>query len=191
MPGDIGVITINMKVQGTSNVSEGHELKQLALGKMELTSMKWPFCFQGEPSSAEGTRSMLPFTGFNEHLNRLTLHVVGLGSERARVTWGTQAKEFTTSQLEDGINLAAEFEKTPFDAAFANLMSAVGQKQAYETVLIKSLVTHMRGLSTEKPVIDALAKLKKRLATEHAKQDALVKKQLMPVKHTLLVEELR
>ena len=31
------------------------------------------------------------------------------------VTWGEQTKEFTKEQLAAGINLAAEFDKTPFD----------------------------------------------------------------------------
>jgi hypothetical protein len=158
-------------------------------------STKWPFCFDGDPKSAGSNRSILPFTSFNQDLNRLTLHVIGLATEKARVTWGAQTKEFTRNQLEDGINLNAEFDKTPFDGAFANLTNAVGQKQAFETTLVKNLVTHMRVIAAEAAeepkVAVALAKLKKKLADEHAKQDANVRKTLQPVTHTIMVQEVK
>jgi hypothetical protein len=191
--GEIGVITLNMK--GQSNASEGHTIKAGAAGSIEVMSTKWPFCFDGDPKSAGSNRSILPFTSFNQDLNRLTLHVIGLATEKARVTWGAQTKEFTRNQLEDGINLNAEFDKTPFDGAFANLTNAVGQKQAFETTLVKNLVTHMRVIAAEAAeepkVAVALAKLKKKLADEHAKQDANVRKTLQPVTHTIMVQEVK
>jgi hypothetical protein len=191
--GEIGVITLNMK--GQSNVSEGHSLKSSDAGKIEIVSEKWPFCFDADAKSAGSNRSILPFTSFNQDLNRLMLHVIGLSSEKAKVTWGGQAKEFTRNQLEDGINLNAEFDKTPFDGAFANLTNAVGQKQAFETTLVKNLVTHMRVIAAEAAeepkVAAALAKLKKKLADEHAKQDANVRKTLQPVTHTIMVQEVQ
>ena len=190
--GEIGVITINMK--GEPNVSTGHTISGSA-GIVELTSTKWPFCFDADPTSASSNRSILPFTSFNEDLNRLRLHVIGLGSDKAKVTWGGQSKAFTRDQLEDGINLAAEFTKTPFDAPFANLMGAIGAKQSFETTLIKNLVTHMRVVAAEAAeepkVAAALDKLKQKLAGEHGKLDAQVRKMLQPVKHAIKVEEIR
>jgi hypothetical protein len=120
--------------------------------------------------------------------------VKNLGAAKAKVTWGAQSKEFSREQLEAGINLAAEFTKTPFDAAFANLSNAIGLKQSFETTLIKNLVTHMRVVAAEAAeepkVAAALAKLKKKLADEHAKMDANVRKQIKPVTHTIKVEEI-
>ena len=192
LDGEIGVITLNMK--GASNVSTGHSITGEG-GNVELTSTKWPFCFDADLTSAGSNRSILPFTTFNQDLNRLMLHVIGLGSEKAKVTWGGQSKEFTRNQLEDGINLAAEFTKTPFDAPFANLMGAIGAKQSFETTLIKNLVTHMRVVAAEAAeepkVAAALDKLKQKLAGEHGKLDAQVRKMLQPVKHTIKVEEIR
>ena len=193
--GEIGVITLNMK--GQSNASEGHTIQpvKLAPGAIQIVSEKWPFCFDADPKSAGSNRSILPFTSFNQDLNRLMLHVIGLSSEKAKVTWGGQTKEFSRNQLEDGINLNAEFDKTPFDGAFANLTNAVGQKQAFETTLVKNLVTHMRVIAAEAAeepkVAAALAKLKKKLADEHAKQDANVRKTLQPVTHTIMVQEVQ
>ena len=43
----------------------------------------------------------MPFTSFNDDLNRLTLKVNGLTSAKAKVTWGGASMEFTREQLED------------------------------------------------------------------------------------------
>jgi hypothetical protein len=43
----------------------------------------------------------------------------------------------------------------------------------------------------EPKVAAALAKLKKKLADEHAKQDANVRKTLQPVTHTIMVQEVQ
>jgi lysophospholipase L1-like esterase len=189
--GDLGTITLDMK--GRSTATEGHRVQPVKLppGTVQVVSTRWPFCFDADPNSAGSTRSILPYTHFNEDLNRLTLKVANLESAKAKVRWGEQVREFSRDQLMVGINLVAEFERTPFDAAFAGLMNAVATKQAFETVLVKSLVTHMRGLAEEDPKVDAaLAKLKQRLAAEHAKQDANVRKQLQPVTHLIRVEPL-
>jgi len=191
--GEIGMITLDMK--GQSSASSGHVVKSGQGGSVTLESSKWPFCFDADPKSAGSNRSILPFTSFNQDLNRLTLQVKNIGSAKAKVTWGAQSKEFSREQLEAGVNLAAEFTQTPFDAAFAGLTNAIGLKQAYETTLIKSFVTHMRVVAAEAAeepkVAAALAKLKKKFADEHAKMDANLRKQIQPVTHTLKVVEIR
>jgi len=191
--GEIGTIT--MDVKGESTASSGHVVKGGQGGSVTLESTKWPFCFDADPTSAGSNRSILPFTSFNQDLNRLTLQVKNLGSAKAKVTWGSQSKEFSREQLEAGINLAAEFTKTPFDAAFNDLSNAVSQKEIFETTLVKNLVTHMRVIAAEAAeepkVAAALAKLKKKLADEHAKQDANVRRFIKPVTHTIKVEEVR
>lgn len=193
LDGEIGTITIDLKGQGTA--STGHTVKSSQGGSIELESSKWPFVFDASTTEASSNRSILPFTSFNQDLNRLTLQVKNLGTAKAKVTWGNATKEFTKEQLEAGINLAAEFEKTPFDSAFANLSNAIAMKQAFETTLIKNLVTHMRVIAleaAEEPkVAAALAKLKKKLGDEHAKQDANVRKAIKPVTHTIKVEEVK
>jgi lysophospholipase L1-like esterase len=191
--GEIGTITVDVK--GTSTASSGHVVKGGQNGSVTLESTKWPFVFDADPASAGSNRSILPYTSFNQDLNRFTLKVVNLGSAKAKVTWGSQSKEFTRAQLEAGINLAAEFTKTPFDNDFAALTNAITQKESYETILIKNLVTHMRVIATEAAeepkVAAALVKLKKNLAAEHAKQDANVRRFIKPVTHTIKVEEVK
>ena len=190
--GDLGTITVDLK--GSGSATAGHQVLPVRLppGTVQVASTRWPFCFDADPKSAGSTRSILPFTRFNEDLNRLTLKVKNLDAPKAKVRWGEQVREFKREQLEAGINLAAEFERTPFDAAFAGLINALTQKQAFETVLVKNLVTHMRNLGAEDPkVAAALAQLKQRLAAEHAKQDASARKLLQPVTHTIRVEALQ
>lgn len=191
--GDIGRITIDVK--GATTASSGHAVKGGQLGSVILESTKWPFVFDADPNSAGSNRSILPFTSFNQDLNRLTLKVLSLSTAKAKVTWGSQSKEFSREQLEAGVNLAAEFTKTPFDEAFAGLSNAITLKEAFETTLIKSLVTHMRVIAAEAAeepkVAAALVKLKKKLADEHAKLDANVRKFVKPVTHTITVEEIR
>ncbi len=190
--GDIGRVTIDMK--GPNTASAGHVIKGLQLGSATVESSKWPFVFDADPTSAGSNRSILPFTSFNEDLNRFTLRVLNLTTDKAKVTWGSQSKDFTREQLEAGVNLAAEFTKTPFDNDFAALSNAIAQKESYETILIKNLVTHMRVIADEAKedpkVAEALKKLKKKLADEHAKQDASVRKAIKPVTHTIKVEEI-
>ena len=190
--GDIGRITIDMK--GPNTASAGHVIKGLQLGSATVESSKWPFVFDADPTSAGSNRSILPFTSFNQDLNRFTLRVLNLTTDKAKVTWGSQSKDFTREQLEAGVNLAAEFTKTPFDNDFAALTNAITQKESYETILIKNLVTHMRVIADEAKedpkVAEALKKLKKKLADEHAKQDANVRKAVKPVTHTIKVEEI-
>lgn len=191
LDGNIGQIGVDLAT-GKATASEGHTVANAAAGKIELESTRWPFCFDASPTEANSTRSILPFTTFNQDLNRLTLTVKGLTAAKAKVTWGDTSREFTREQLEGGVNLAAEFEKTPFDAAFMALMDAVGQKQNYETVAIKNLVTHLRNFAEDAKAdaefAAALDTIKRKVGEKQAALDAAARTKLAPVKHTLSIE---
>lgn len=186
--GNIGTITIDMK--GSATATEGHKVVSGANGTTELESTRWPFCFEGDAKA--GTRSILPFCDFNDKLNRYTLQVKNLSAPKARVTWGKETKEFTKEQLASGINLAAEFNQTPFDSAFSAFSGAVGKKQSHETVMIKNLITHFRSFAGEAKqdpeFAAALEVLKKKMAARQQILDTDARKLLVPVKHTLKVE---
>ncbi len=192
LDGNIGEITVDLK--GASTATEGHKATG-ANGNAEVVSSKWPFCFDGDAKSSGGTRSILPFCKFNEDLNRFTLKVKNLDTEKAKVTWGTESKEFTKEQLSQGINLAAEFTKTPFDAAFTQFMGAVATKQAYETPMIKGMITSYRSFSADAAedaeFAKALQTLKKKLLTKQAVLDTAERKLLVPVKHSIKVEAVK
>lgn len=193
LDGDIGTITLDMKGQGAA--SSGHVVKSGQGGSVVLESTKWPFCFDADPKNANSTRSILPFSSFNQDLNRLTLQVKNLATAKAKVTWGAESKEFSREQLDAGINLAAEFSKTPFDAAFMDVMYAVAVKQAFETLAIKNLVTNFRGFAADAKADPefgaALDTLKKKVGEKQTQHAASVRKRLKPLTHTIKVEEVR
>lgn len=190
--GDIGTITVDAK--GMTTATDGHKVLNSGAGKAEIESTRWPFCFDADPKNAGSTRSITPFTPFNQDLNRLTLKVKNLAAAKAKVTWGAETKEFTREQLDVGVNLAAEFPATPFDAQFGKLMGILSQKQNFETVLIKNLVTNFRQFANDAKTDPELAKafdtVRTKLQSRQQALDAEARKQLVPVKHTLAVTAL-
>jgi lysophospholipase L1-like esterase len=194
MDGNIGKITIDLG--GTAAAEGAHKLVGGAKGSAEVESTAWPFCFDADPKAPTSTRSILPFTSFNQDLNRFTLVVKGLSKDKAKVTWGEESREFSKAQLEGGINLASEFSKTPFDGAFTELMKAVGTKQAHETVMIKNHISPMRKQPAEgdqakaQDILTARKALKAELIAKQAELDAAARAKLKPVRHTIKVEEM-
>ncbi|MBU6221925.1 MAG: SGNH/GDSL hydrolase family protein [Planctomycetes bacterium] len=160
---------------------------------LDITSRRWPFCFEGDGTSSSSTRSILPFVPFNDDLNRFVLKVHNLDVPRAKVTWGVETKEFTREHLEQGINLAAEFPRTPFDEPFSALSAAVADKQSYETMMIKQLVTDFRkipGIGTDAEAQAAVKVLNDRLMRRWKQLEAKVRERLVPVKHSVTIEPL-
>ncbi|MHB9023134.1 MAG: SGNH/GDSL hydrolase family protein [Armatimonadota bacterium] len=189
LDGDLGSITIDMK--GAAAATGGHKVLTAKDGVVEIESSRYPFCFSGNEKDPNGTRSILPFTPFNQELNRLTLVVKNLGADQAKVTWGAASKVFTRADLEKGINLAAEFTDTPFASAFQKLEAAVIAKQQFETYLIKHQITtypYLMILTGNDPEVAAATDtLRKKLWGVEEKHQANVRAALIPVKHTLAI----
>ena len=190
--GNIGEITVDMN--GPSSASEGHKVAG-SKGVAEVESTKYPFCFDGDEKTSGGTRSILPFCDFNERLNRFTLKVKKLDAVKAKVTWGVESKTFTKEQLTAGINLAAEFSKTPFDAAFFDFMKAIAVKQARETIIIKGLITSFRTIEADAKADPELAAaveiVTKKVVGSQVKLEAASRALLLPVKHKICVEAVK
>ncbi len=182
MTGDIG--TLEVDLQGASKSTEGHSVLRASDGTVEIESSRWPFCFDLD------AMSILPFCTFNEDLNRLTLKVTHLGSAKAKITWGKETREFTSEQLQKGINLAAEFAETPFDTPFANLIDAVAQKQAFETHAFWNMAYPFRGQNLDPTKAETKAAYKELKQKVNEGRRPLVEAalaQLKPVKHTITV----
>lgn len=191
--GNVGQIAYDFKTN-KATAEGGHKIVDVGQ-KVTIESTRWPFVFEGDGKTSGSTRSITPFLPFNDDLNRLTLIVTGLSTPKGVVTWGSETKEFPAEKLAAGINLAAEFSKTPFDAKFAELQNAVAQKQNFETMMIKSLITNFRALPPSLLESDAdLAAAAKTLKTRlFAHQQALSTQAhatITPVRHTLTVGEL-
>jgi hypothetical protein len=117
--------------------------------------------------------------------------VSGLTAPRARVRWGDETKEFTREQLAAGVNLAAEFPRTPFDAPFAKLQQAIAEKQAYETFMIKQIVTNFRlipGLADDAEAKRAAEVLAAKLVGRWKELDGRVHERLVAVPHAVVIE---
>ena len=192
--GGIGTITVDA-TKGTATATAGHAIRgtrRAADGTtVDLESRRWPFCFEGDGTSSSSTRSILPFVPFNDDLNRYVLTVSHLESPRAKVTWGGESKEFARAQLEKGVNLAAEFGRTPFDEPFAALTAAVAEKQAYETMMIKQIITDFRqipGIGDDPEAQAAATLLADRLMRRWQQLETKVRERLVPVNHSLTIE---
>lgn len=186
LDGNIGEISVDMT--GASSGSDGHTVSG-SHGTAQIESSKWPFHLEPE------TRKITEFCKFNEELNRYTLRVKNLDAAKAKVTWGTESKEFTKEQLTAGINLAAEFTKSPLDAPFIQLVIAVNVKQAYETPMIKGMVTNFRNFANDAKAdpefATALTTLKQKMMAKQQKLDADARAKVVPVKHTIKVEPVK
>lgn len=185
LDGNIGNITLDMK--GASAGSEGHAVTG-SHGIAEIESIKLPFYLEPE------MHKITAFCQFNEELNRYTLRVKNLSTAKAKVTWGTEVKEFTKEQLTAGINLAVEFDKSPLDNAFIQLVIAVNAKQAYETPMIKGMITNFRNFTNDAKadpeLAAALNTVKQKMIDKQEKLDAAAHAKAVPVTHTIKVEAL-
>lgn len=149
------------------------------------------FGWGGETAVNFAGRAENDLAPFNQDLNRFILKVKNLSSAKAKVTWGSETKEFTKEQLESGINLASEFSKTPFDENFSKIMQAVGAKQNFETQMIKGIITQIRSLAEytkeDAELKAAFDTLKGKLSKIQVKKDAAVKALIVPVKYSITV----
>ena len=187
--GNIGTITVDMKAQASA--SGGHRVIASEPGTVEVESSRYPFCFSGAEKDPNGTRSILPFLPFNEDLNRFMLVVKNLESEQAEVTWGEAKKTFPRAQLEQGINLAAEFLDNPFVEPFQRLDRIVQQKQQYETNMIKRIVTNFRQIRNvvgkDDELDELLAGVYGKLGIKQEKYQEQARASVQPLRHKLSV----
>jgi len=187
--GNIGTITVDYK--GAASATEGHKVLGSEPGKVELESVRYPFCFAGDDKSAAGTRSMLPYVPFNADLNRFTLVVKNFDAPKAKVTWGATSRSFSKEELEKGVNLAAEFPDSPFSEAFRKIEALIGTKQAFETGMIKTVINQfpriVDSMGKDKGVEASVEALRKQLFETHEKMDAAVRTARLPVKYTIQI----
>ncbi|HNQ34584.1 MAG TPA: SGNH/GDSL hydrolase family protein [bacterium] len=191
--GNIGEISVNR--QGGTAVSSGHRVLSSTGGEIKLESERYPFCYDPDPRSSSSNRSILPFLPFNQELNRFILKVPELASARARVAWGNESKEFTAGQLASGINLAAEFDRTPFDGAFQKVQQSVAVQQYFQTRAIRSLVTNLRAFADDEisggaEWQNAVNVLIQKLKARDDQFQAAVRAAIIPVQHTIVITPL-
>lgn len=184
--GDIATIRWDA-AKANAQASGGHKVVSSTAAELTLESTRYPFCFSGAEGSG-GTRDMMDLSPFNDELNRFTLIVTGLKSDRVRLTWGRSNKEFTRARLERGINLAAEFVETPFGRAFHTLLETVTDQQRLETPLIKTIWHDAEKLRAWAPTRFDAFKDEITATRESLWQKSAAP--LAPVTHKLVIEQL-
>ncbi len=201
LDGKIGTFTVNLK-KNKMKLSDGHELLSASGGEFHIQSSRYPFCACEPPgvakerypvcgkddlSNPDSIRSGMKWVPFNDRLNRLVLVVKNAAADRYQVFWGGEGKAFTRAQLEQGINLAAEFPQNPFSNSFAAVDAAVAAKQAYETLQVKKL---FRG-ETQRPSLDQIRtqteKVFEETQTKHAQLEEAIRAAFKPVTHTIRI----
>jgi lysophospholipase L1-like esterase len=129
--GNIGTITFDAGA-GTATATDGHKIVSADSSSINVESSRYPFCFT--PATAQ----IAEFFPFNQDLNRFTLIVKNAPADKMKITWGSKSKEFSKSDLNTGINLAAEFIENPFSKPFATTEHAIQDQQNWETPAVKS-----------------------------------------------------
>lgn len=191
--GDIGTITYDAAT-GQSTATDGHRVVSSKPGEVTIESMRYPFCFTRGANHPFGpTADVLPYLPFNQDLNRYLLVAKNLKSAKARVTWGTASKEFSSAQLAKGINLAAEFLDNPFCPAFDAMDKKVAEKMDFQIFMVTfwlgqrapALAATMPDKTKSFAAVDAnLRDINDGITSEVASA-------VKPVTHTIKIEELK
>lgn len=192
--GDIATISVDFdSIRGIvrAGASEGQKVVSVKGNSLDLESSRYPFCFFGNPKDPKSTAGITDFFPFNQDLNRYRLVVRGLRGTKAKVTWGSATKLFSTMELQKGVNLAAEFLSNPFSSSFAKVDASLRAQQDTQTLLIKTL---LHNKSAFKAMALGQEDSVDRIAQAGIERDAALFKTaaslVVPVRHTITIEQM-
>jgi len=180
LDGDIGTLTVDLGAQ-TATATAGHSVESFKNNQLTVVSAKYPFCAGGETNSDTSIRSGATLVPFFQELSRFNLVVKNGAAMQYNVTWGNTTNTYTSAQLAQGVNLAADFVDNPFCESFKRVDEAVAAKQAYETKQIKQIFHGAEGKSDMAKAVETTEAVRAPLAKAIA--DAM-----MPVRHTILIQ---
>ena len=183
LPGDIGTFEIDLD-SGQISVSDGHTLQNERENQFTITSTRYPYCAEGPIDDHNSIRSGMTLVPFANELNRLILKVDGLATDRARVTWGDESKDFDRVALSAGINLSVEFPHNPFSEAFRRVDNAVAAKQAFETHQIKRVFHGKEGKADMESAV-------KRTEAERQPLADAIRRAMKPVTHRIKLDPIQ
>lgn len=138
--GDLGNFKIDLSTK-TASTDGDHLFKGEMDNAYAFVSKRYPFCAEGQLDKDWFVRSGMTLVPFNQQFNRMTLKVTGATASRYRVAW-TDANNmlnewhiYTRAELEAGVNLADDFQRTPFSNIFHRIDDLVFQKQSVESAI--------------------------------------------------------
>ncbi len=180
LDGDIGTLTVDLGSQ-TATATAGHTVESFKDNTLTVVSTKYPFCVSGQTNNDNSLRSGTTLVPFFDQLNRFRLVVKNGSAAKYQIIWGDATNTYTSTQLADGVNLAADFVENPFCPAFAQVDQAVAAKQAYETKQIKQIFHGKEGKADmEKAVTDSEA--------ARAPLAAAIAAAMVPVRHSIIIQ---
>jgi lysophospholipase L1-like esterase len=179
LDGNIDTFTVDLN-SGKATTSAGH-VDCFTNNCLTITSRRYPFCAAGPLDKFTSIRSGMTLVPFNAELNRLMLVVTGGKAQYYTVKWGDQTRDYTASQLAQGVNLAEDFQVNPFSEAFNRVDYAVIAKQCYETWQIKEKFHDFDGLADIEAVV-------KQTEAERAPLAEAIAKDFVPVTHTIQIQ---
>jgi lysophospholipase L1-like esterase len=203
LDGEIGTFTVDLK-KNEMKTSAGHEVVGANTGEFQIKSSRFPFCGcapegaakwrypvcdKSDISRDDNIEAGMALVPFNQELNRLMLIAKDGTAKQYSVVWGDTKKVFSAEQLEQGINLAAEFPSNPFGEAFAKVDAAVAAKQEFETKEMKTDF-HQNG-NLDAPMGPVITQTEKVVKEDEKKHDELanaVRAAFAPVTHVIRIE---
>jgi hypothetical protein len=138
--GDLGSFTIDLATKSAVTTGD-HIFKAEADNAYAFVGKRYPFCAEGQLDKDWFIRSGMTLVPFNQQFNRMILKVTGATAARYRIAW-TDAQNmlnewhiYTSAELQKGINLADDFQRTPFSNNFHRIDDLVFQKQSVESAI--------------------------------------------------------
>lgn len=180
LDGNLGTITVDL-INGKATATKGHVVDSFVSNEVVVTSSRYPFCASGSLTNDASIRSGMSLVPFNQELNRLRLVVRGATAAHYVVTWGSESRTYTATELGKGINLAEDFQINPFSKAFATIDTAVLKKQTYETEQVKKIFHGVEGKKDMEAAVKRTEAIREPLAQAIASA-------LVPVTHRLRID---
>jgi lysophospholipase L1-like esterase len=179
LDGNIGTVNVDLAAN-TATATAGHTIESFTNNEVTVTSTKYPFCAEGDPTSDKTIRSGATLVPFFQELSRFQLVVKNATAANYQVIWGVSTNTYVAAQLAAGVNLAQDFAVNPFSEPFKKVDEAVAAKQAYETRQIKQIFHGPEGTADmNKAVADTEA--------VRAPLEAAIGAAMVPVTHTIRI----
>ncbi|HEV2693927.1 MAG TPA: SGNH/GDSL hydrolase family protein [Verrucomicrobiae bacterium] len=182
LDGDIGTLTADLGAQ-TATATAGHTVESFKDGTLTVTSTRYPFCADGATNSDDSLRSGATLVPFFEELSRFRLVLTNVTAANYQIIWGRTTNTYTSAQLADGVNLAADFVANPFCEPYKKVDEAVAAKQAYETKQIKQSFHSKEFKADAQKVVEATE-------AERAPLAQAIADAMQPVRHSIIIQAL-
>ncbi|WP_269523323.1 SGNH/GDSL hydrolase family protein [Coraliomargarita parva] len=185
--GEIGVIEYDY-ASDAHHSDEAQTIVSAANGQIEVSSTRYPFCYDKDTESNREARDMAQVMGFDRALNRYML-VVKNAPDRAKVIWGDESHEYTSAELSAGINLAADFHKNPFHKPFFDVHQRIYRKQVFETYGIKQMINAILRMERYLPGSqEEFADVKAKVVRKDEALRKEISEAIVPITHTIVIE---